>query len=100
MIVVAREVWSEKDIGIFVVGELGGSRGGDTREKGLDKVRLIAVLGEMLGSGKASEKLLMMYVPFMGIGILATLRGLVSRSTKSAGSVDKRSAVKPRRKLA
>ncbi|KAF8044941.1 hypothetical protein N665_5972s0004 [Sinapis alba] len=62
---------------------------------------MAAILGEMIGSGKASEKLLMMYVPFMGIGILATLRGLVSRSTKSTGSVvDKRSTVKPRRKLA
>ncbi|KAL0697324.1 hypothetical protein Bca4012_053446 [Brassica carinata] len=59
-----------------------------------------AVLGEMIGSGKASETLLMLYAPFMGIGILATLRGLVSRSTRSTGSVDKRSTVKPRRKLA
>ncbi|KAG2242960.1 hypothetical protein Bca52824_095197 [Brassica carinata] len=54
----------------------------------------------MIGSGKASETLLMLYAPFMGIGILATLRGLVSRSTKSTGSVDKRSStVKPRRNL-
>lgn len=42
---VAREVWSEKERGISMVGELGGSRGGDMREKGFDKVRFIAGLG-------------------------------------------------------
>ncbi|CAN8295506.1 unnamed protein product [Cochlearia groenlandica] len=62
---------------------------------------MAAILGEMIGSGKACDKLLMMYVPFMGIGIIAVLRGLVSRSGKSAaGSVGKRSTIKPRRKLA
>ena len=54
----------------------------------------------MIGSGKASERLLMMYVPFMGIGVLAVLRGLVSSSTKSTGSVGKRYTIMPRRKLA
>ncbi|VVA90056.1 unnamed protein product [Arabis nemorensis] len=61
---------------------------------------MAAILGEMIGSGKASDKLLMMYVPFMVIGILAVLRGLVSRSSKNTGSVGKRSTIKPRRKLA
>ncbi|CAG7909168.1 hypothetical protein BRARA_J00341 [Brassica rapa] len=61
---------------------------------------MAAILGEMIGSGKASERLLMMYVPFMGIGILAVLRGLVSSSTKSTGSVGKRYTIMPRRKLA
>ncbi|KAL1191455.1 hypothetical protein V5N11_034050 [Cardamine amara subsp. amara] len=61
---------------------------------------MAAILGEMIGSGKASERLLMMYVPFMGFGILAVLRGLVSRSTKSTGSVGNKSTIMPRRKLA
>ncbi|KAL0865496.1 hypothetical protein Bca101_044614 [Brassica carinata] len=61
---------------------------------------MAAILGEMIGSGKASERLLMMYVPFMGIGILAVLRGLVSSSTKSSGSGGKRYTIMPRRKLA
>ncbi|KAJ4914458.1 hypothetical protein Rs2_00008 [Raphanus sativus] len=61
---------------------------------------MAAILGEMIGSGKASERLLLMYVPFMGIGILAVLRGLVSSSTKSSGSVGKRYTIMPRRKLA
>ncbi|KAF2547453.1 hypothetical protein F2Q70_00019435 [Brassica cretica] len=61
---------------------------------------MAAILGEMIGSGKASERLLMMYVPFMGIGVLAVLRGLVSSSTKSTGSVGKRYTITPRRKLA
>ncbi|CAN8288144.1 unnamed protein product [Cochlearia groenlandica] len=57
---------------------------------------MAAILGEMIGSGKASDTLLMMYMPFMVIGIIAVLRGLVSRSGKSAT----RSTIKPRRKLA
>ncbi|CAE5956596.1 unnamed protein product [Arabidopsis arenosa] len=61
---------------------------------------MAAILGEMIGSGKASDRLLMMYVPFMGFGILAVLRGLVCRSTKNTGSVGKRSTIMPRRKLA
>ncbi|EOA37154.1 hypothetical protein CARUB_v10010479mg [Capsella rubella] len=61
---------------------------------------MAAILGEMIGSGKASDRLLMMYVPFMGFGILAVLRGLVCRSTKSTGSVGKRSTIMPRRKMA
>ncbi|KAL0703351.1 hypothetical protein Bca4012_069776 [Brassica carinata] len=61
---------------------------------------MAAILGEMIGSGKASERLLMMYVPFMGIGVLAVLRGLVSSSTKSTGSGGKRYTIMPRRKLA
>ncbi|KAJ4914452.1 hypothetical protein Rs2_00002 [Raphanus sativus] len=61
---------------------------------------MAAILGEMIGSGKASERLLLMYVPFMGIGILAVLRGLVSSSNKSSGSVGKRYTIMPRRKLA
>ncbi|KAL1216974.1 hypothetical protein V5N11_013180 [Cardamine amara subsp. amara] len=61
---------------------------------------MAAVLGEMIGSGKASEKLLMMYVPFMGIGIIALLRGLLSQNNKSGGAVGKRPAILARRKRA
>jgi hypothetical protein len=61
---------------------------------------MAAILGEMIGSGKASEKLLMMYVPFMGVGILALLRGLLSQSNKSGGAVGKRPAILARRKRA
>ncbi|VVA90055.1 unnamed protein product [Arabis nemorensis] len=32
---------------------------------------MAAILGEMIGSGKASDRLLMLYVPFMVIGIVA-----------------------------
>ncbi|XP_039040535.1 uncharacterized protein LOC120178820 [Hibiscus syriacus] len=44
---------------------------------------MTALLGELLGSQKASDKLLTMYFPFMGVGVLALLRGLVSHSGKS-----------------
>ncbi|ESQ51823.1 hypothetical protein EUTSA_v10017325mg [Eutrema salsugineum] len=61
---------------------------------------MAAILGEMVGSGRATERLLMMYVPFMGIGILALLRGLLSQSNKSGGAVGKRPANLARRKRA
>ncbi|GMI75278.1 hypothetical protein like AT2G32380 [Hibiscus trionum] len=44
---------------------------------------MTAILGELLGSQKASDKLLTMYYPFMGVGVLALLRGLVPHSGKS-----------------
>ncbi|OMO72319.1 Transmembrane protein 6/97 [Corchorus olitorius] len=37
-----------------------------------------AVVGDMLGSKKASDELLMMYAPFIGFGVLALLRGLLT----------------------
>ncbi|KAI9094188.1 hypothetical protein K1719_026770 [Acacia pycnantha] len=53
---------------------------------------MVAILSEMIGSKRASDKLLMMYFPFLGLGVLATLRGLLSHS-----NVGKRPAV-PRKK--
>ncbi|CAA7049555.1 unnamed protein product [Microthlaspi erraticum] len=58
---------------------------------------MAAVLGDMIGSGKASEKLFMMYLPFLGFGILSLLRGLLSQSDGSSG---KRPIVLARRKRA
>lgn len=54
---------------------------------------MVAVLSEMMGSKKASEKLLTMYFPFMCFGILATLRGLLATSSKSASAFGKRPAM-------
>ncbi|XWS23007.1 hypothetical protein CRYUN_Cryun29cG0084300 [Craigia yunnanensis] len=53
---------------------------------------MAALLGELLGSQKASDKLLKMYSPFMGVGILALLRGLVPQSGK-ASTIGKRPAL-------
>ncbi|CAI8616174.1 unnamed protein product [Vicia faba] len=53
---------------------------------------MVAVLSEMMGSKKASEKLLTMYFPFMCLGILATLRGLLTSSSKSSSAFGKRPA--------
>ncbi|XP_076935556.1 uncharacterized protein LOC143602269 isoform X1 [Bidens hawaiensis] len=44
---------------------------------------MVAILSEMVGSGKASEKLLLMYYPFLGFAVLAILRGLLPLSGKS-----------------
>ncbi|KDP25841.1 hypothetical protein JCGZ_22871 [Jatropha curcas] len=46
-----------------------------------------AILAELMGSGKASDKLMMIYFPFMGLGILAILRGLMPVSGKSASAM-------------
>ncbi|WRX14544.1 hypothetical protein QQP08_007031 [Theobroma cacao] len=50
---------------------------------------MAAILGELLGSPKASDKLLMVYSPFTGFGILAMLRGLVPHSGKAAPTTGK-----------
>ncbi|XP_042485481.1 sigma intracellular receptor 2-like [Macadamia integrifolia] len=44
---------------------------------------MVAILGEMIGSRKASDKLLMMYSPFLGFAVLAVLRGLVPSGGRS-----------------
>lgn len=48
-----------------------------------------AFLGELVGSQKASDKLLKIYSVFMGVGVLALLRGLVPQSGK-ASTIGKR----------
>ncbi|KAI9178503.1 hypothetical protein LWI28_027319 [Acer negundo] len=60
---------------------------------------MTAVLAELMGSGKASEKLMMMYSPFMGLGVLAFLRGLIPCSSKTGLALSKRPAL-PRKKRA
>ncbi|KAG7022872.1 Transmembrane protein 97 [Cucurbita argyrosperma subsp. argyrosperma] len=42
-----------------------------------------ATMGEVVGSNRASNTLLTIYWPFMGLGVLATLRGLVPCSSKA-----------------
>lgn len=46
----------------------------------------VTILSELMGSGKASDKLLMMYFPFLGLGVLAILRGLLPHSGKTTSS--------------
>ncbi|GMI99836.1 hypothetical protein like AT2G32380 [Hibiscus trionum] len=43
---------------------------------------MTAVLGELIGSQKASEKLVQIYAVLMGVGGLAMVRGLVPQSCK------------------
>ncbi|KAI4322546.1 hypothetical protein L6164_022228 [Bauhinia variegata] len=51
---------------------------------------MAAVLSEMMGSKKASDKLMSLYFPFMGVGVLAILRGLLPHSTRTFSSNGKR----------
>ncbi|XP_049415086.1 uncharacterized protein LOC125877852 [Solanum stenotomum] len=53
---------------------------------------MVAILSEMKGSAKASDKLLMVYYPFLGFAVLAILRGLLPHSSKSV-SIGKGSAI-------
>ncbi|XP_022734771.1 sigma intracellular receptor 2-like [Durio zibethinus] len=51
---------------------------------------MAAILGEMVGSAKTSDKLLMIYSPFLGFGVLALMRGLlVPKSGKGAPTIGK-----------
>ncbi|XP_015082468.1 sigma intracellular receptor 2-like [Solanum pennellii] len=53
---------------------------------------MVAILSEMKNSERASDKLLMIYYPFLGFAILAILRGLLPHSGKSV-SIGKRSVI-------
>ncbi|CAL5342440.1 hypothetical protein ACSBR2_027677 [Camellia fascicularis] len=47
---------------------------------------MAAILSELMRSNKASDKLLMMYSPFMGFAVLAILRGLLTHSGKTTAA--------------
>lgn len=53
------------------------------------KIFQAAILSELIGSGKASDKLLLLHYPFLGLGVLAMLRGLLPQSRKTASTVGK-----------
>lgn len=53
---------------------------------------MVAILSEMKGSERASDKLLMVYYPFLAFAVLAILRGLLPHSGKSV-SIGKRPAI-------
>ncbi|CAI0460515.1 unnamed protein product [Linum tenue] len=53
---------------------------------------VVPVLSELILSGKASDELLMLYAPFLGVGVVAMLRGFVPHSAKSGSGVGKRTA--------
>ncbi|PHT43220.1 hypothetical protein CQW23_17245 [Capsicum baccatum] len=44
---------------------------------------LVAILSELQGSERASDKLLMLYYPFLGFAVLPILRGLLPHSGKT-----------------
>ncbi|PIA27530.1 hypothetical protein AQUCO_07700064v1 [Aquilegia coerulea] len=54
---------------------------------------MVAILAELNGSQKASDKLLMIYAPFLGFALLAVLRGLFPASRKTTLSHGARSSV-------
>ncbi|KAI7728224.1 hypothetical protein M8C21_023420 [Ambrosia artemisiifolia] len=58
---------------------------------------MVAILSEIVGSGKASDKLLQMYFPFLGFAVLAILRGLLPHSGKSNVSGTRPALVRKKR---
>ncbi|KAM7498280.1 hypothetical protein LguiA_022694 [Lonicera macranthoides] len=58
---------------------------------------MVAILAELKGSGRASEKLLKIYYPFLGFAVLAILRGLLPHSGKT-GYATKRPALSRKKK--
>ncbi|KAE8678408.1 putative Ras-related small GTP-binding family protein [Hibiscus syriacus] len=65
----------------------------------VEKPNFFVALGNCWDPPKASDKLLTMYSPFMGVGVLALLRGLVPHSGKSQ-TVGKGPAAVARKKRA
>ncbi|EEF38188.1 sigma intracellular receptor 2 [Ricinus communis] len=51
---------------------------------------MVAIVAELIGSGRASDKLMMIHAPCLGIGLLAILRGLVPHSGNTASAMGKR----------
>ncbi|BBH00004.1 Transmembrane protein 97 [Prunus dulcis] len=51
---------------------------------------MVTILSELVQSGKASDKLLYMYFPFLGLGVLAILRGLLPPSSTTSSGIGKR----------
>ncbi|KAI6697494.1 hypothetical protein NL676_017613 [Syzygium grande] len=54
---------------------------------------MVAIMSELTGSGKASDNLLMVYFPFLGLSLLAFLRGLLPCSTKITSTISKKPAL-------
>ncbi|KAK9133470.1 hypothetical protein Scep_012998 [Stephania cephalantha] len=61
---------------------------------------MIVILTEMIKSKRASEKMLMVYWPFLGVAVLAVLRGLVPCSGGSGSGGSARRSAAPRKKRA
>ncbi|PQQ17943.1 transmembrane protein 97-like [Prunus yedoensis var. nudiflora] len=51
---------------------------------------MVTILSELVQSGKASDKLLYVYFPFLGLGVLAILRGLLPPSSTTSSWIGKR----------
>ncbi|KAM1599770.1 hypothetical protein COP2_024668 [Malus domestica] len=51
---------------------------------------MVTILSELVQSGKASDKLLYVYSPFLGLGVLAMLRGLLPQSSTTTSTIGKR----------
>ncbi|XP_050382870.1 uncharacterized protein LOC126799667 [Argentina anserina] len=60
---------------------------------------MVTILSEMILSGKASDKLLFMYIPFLGLGVLAILRGLVTPSRTTTSIIGKRPMLGRKKKV-
>lgn len=50
----------------------------------------VTILSELIQSGKASDKLLFMYIPFLGLGVLAILRGMLPPTRTTSSMIGKR----------
>ena len=46
----------------------------------------VVILAELTASGKASDTLIRIYSPFLGLSVLAILRGLLSHPGKSSAT--------------
>ncbi|KAK9155772.1 hypothetical protein Sjap_003252 [Stephania japonica] len=61
---------------------------------------MIVILTELIKSKRASEKMFMVYWPFLGVAVLAVLRGLVPCSGGGGSAASARRSAAPRKKRA
>ncbi|XVF43394.1 hypothetical protein PTKIN_Ptkin02bG0036700 [Pterospermum kingtungense] len=61
---------------------------------------MTALLGELMGSPKSSEKLVMLYSPFWGCAVVALLRGLLSQVGNKASPAIANGPALGRKKMA
>ncbi|KZV17706.1 hypothetical protein F511_01515 [Dorcoceras hygrometricum] len=58
---------------------------------------MVPTLSEMALSNRASDKLMMIYFPFLGFGLLAFLRGLTTKTVKSV-TIGRRPAINQKKR--
>ncbi|KAK9151832.1 hypothetical protein Syun_010141 [Stephania yunnanensis] len=97
--ILARKSWVRTTCLIYGVSSLSTMGLADFSSFRVFVIRIV-ILTDMIKSKRASEKMLMVYWPFLGVAVLAVLRGLVPCSGGSGSAGSARRSAAPRKKRA